>query len=349
MTLQFGPIVRSPTFRAVKRFLPKSLRAALVDRATYDDYFSAISGQTSMPATIEPVAAPLLLVSQVERSGGTLLAQLFDGHPQLAAHPAELKIGYPDKETWPRIEGLNPSETFRRLFELDVIPMGRTGYRKGQTRYPFEFCSATQRRIFLENFVHGRPREALDVFFTSYFNAWSNRVWPIAGARYVTGFAPMLAAGWSDDYWSAYPDGHLVSIIRSPLSWFASGHRRKPGKSHFGSPKTAAARWNLSTQTALQEKAKRPGQVSILLFENLLSDTEGTMRRLCVRIGIDFDSCLLRPTFNGHPVSPNSGFSGMSAGAVSASPLARHRDIDAYAAGLLQHRCGRLYTAVLAD
>ena len=46
-----------------------------------------------------PVTSPLVLISQVQRSGGTLLSQLFDGHPELHAHPHELKIGYPTKYT----------------------------------------------------------------------------------------------------------------------------------------------------------------------------------------------------------------------------------------------------------
>ena len=44
-----------------------------------------------------PVHEPMLLISQVQRSGGTLLAQLFDGHPECLAHPYELKWGRPLK------------------------------------------------------------------------------------------------------------------------------------------------------------------------------------------------------------------------------------------------------------
>jgi hypothetical protein len=36
------------------------------------------------------IDAPLFLVSQIPRSGGSMLAQLFDGHPQVYAHPAEI-------------------------------------------------------------------------------------------------------------------------------------------------------------------------------------------------------------------------------------------------------------------
>ena len=40
------------------------------------------------------VREPMVLVSQIQRSGGTLLSRLFDGHPECHAHPYELKIGH---------------------------------------------------------------------------------------------------------------------------------------------------------------------------------------------------------------------------------------------------------------
>ena len=50
---------------------------------------------------ISPVTSPLTLISQVRGCGGSLLSQLFDGHPELHVHPPELMIGYPEKHIWP--------------------------------------------------------------------------------------------------------------------------------------------------------------------------------------------------------------------------------------------------------
>ena len=47
-----------------------------------------------------PVDQPLVLISQVSRSGGTLLSQLFAGHPECHVRPGELLIGRP-KDCWP--------------------------------------------------------------------------------------------------------------------------------------------------------------------------------------------------------------------------------------------------------
>jgi len=61
---------------------------------------------------------PLVLISQVKRSGGSLMAQLFDNHPEILAHPHEFKIGYPNKYTCPAINiRMHPRENYGLLME----------------------------------------------------------------------------------------------------------------------------------------------------------------------------------------------------------------------------------------
>ena len=64
---------------------------------------------------VVPVREPMVLVSQIQRSGGTLLSRLFDGHPACHAHPYELKIGH--KARWPKLELDAPESWFAALYE----------------------------------------------------------------------------------------------------------------------------------------------------------------------------------------------------------------------------------------
>jgi hypothetical protein len=81
------------------------------------------------------VAAPLALISQIQRSGGTLLSQLFDGHSELHAHPHELKIGYPTKYTWPKLDLKDaPNRWLETLFEYSVLSHFKKGYKKEKKR-----------------------------------------------------------------------------------------------------------------------------------------------------------------------------------------------------------------------
>ena len=69
-----------------------------------------------------------MLVSQIERSGGTLLSRLFDGHPECHAHPRELEIGYPNKKRhWPPIDLARPENWFEMLHETHVGKYRRKG------------------------------------------------------------------------------------------------------------------------------------------------------------------------------------------------------------------------------
>ena len=102
-------------------------------------------------AHTRPVTAPLALISQIQRSGGSLLSQLFDGHPEIHAHPHEMMIGYTKKHVWPRIDlGEAPERWFGVLFEDLVIQHAALGYkkgRKGNETFPFIFFSPLQKRF----------------------------------------------------------------------------------------------------------------------------------------------------------------------------------------------------------
>ena len=50
-----------------------------------------------------PIRCPLVLISQISRSGGTWLSQLFDHHPQVWTHPLELRFGQSRKSDWPEL------------------------------------------------------------------------------------------------------------------------------------------------------------------------------------------------------------------------------------------------------
>jgi hypothetical protein len=263
------------------------------------------------------VREPLVLVSQVQRSGGTLLSQLFDGHPECHAHPSEIYIGHPRKWEWPPLDLSAPETWFDVLYESPVELHLREGYVKhkearlepGHDVFPFAFLPGLQRAIFAQE-IAGRPprseRDVLDAYFTSYFNAWLDNQNLYAGPkRAVTGFTPRLGLepGNAERFFAAYPDGTLISIVRDPGAWYESASKYRE---RWQEVDEALAEWSRSTRAALDAAAAFGDRVLVLTFEQLVLDPEGTMRRTAERIGIDFDPVLLEPTFNGRPVRANS-------------------------------------------
>ena len=56
----------------------------------------------------------------------------------------------------------------------------------------------------------------------------------------------------------------------------------------------------------------------LLSFKDLVSDREGTMRRICEWCGIAFDASVMEQTFDGNPIIPNTNFDGPIEGIAEA-------------------------------
>ena len=75
---------------------------------------------------------------------------------------------------------------------------------------------------------------------------------------------------------------------------------------HYGDVDGALALWNASTDATIAAAERYGERVLVLTYEQLVGDPERTMRRVADRIGIDWAPSLLRPTFNGRPITANS-------------------------------------------
>jgi hypothetical protein len=301
-----------------------------------------------------PVDRPLLLISQIQRSGGTLLSRLFDDHPACFAHPHELSWGRPAKWDWPRLDPAQPAGVlFEALAEHWIIEAVRAGgYRKdGPTgrfeRHPFVFSLALQRRAFDLALAARRPagqRDVLDAWLTAFFNAWLDYQSLYGELRqYVTAFTPRVNMHPASlaGFWHDYPDGRLVSIVRDPESWFASA---QPHGAAYADIDAALALWTQSVRGTLDALAVRPSQVIVVLFDDLVERTEATMRRICASVGLSFTPTLVEPTFNGRPVESNSSFA--SRHCIDRAATGRGVSLGADARARILDRAGDLYTDV---
>jgi hypothetical protein len=283
-----------------------------------------------------PIREPLVLISQIQRSGGTLLSQLFDGHPQCHAHPSELHTGYPRKNTWPQLDlKETPKNWFQILYEKDSGEKFRESYSKhskgsdeqGET-HPFLFWPHLQEELFLDAVRHTQVTSSRDIFncyMTSYFNAWiDNQNLYVPHKKYVTAFAATLNMRPQsvEGFFDCYGDGHFISIVRNPNSWFASARKHSPDR--YGDVEKAIGLWKESTQAAVEIKRSHEENSCIVSFEDLLSRTPDVMRALAIRLGIHFTPSLLIPTFNTIPIKADSSFKVETHGVIQ-EPLERYK------------------------
>ena len=287
---------------------------------------------------VVPVDQPLALICQAQRSGGTLLGRLFDGHPQCHAHPHELLIGYPKPHMWADLELDEAPETwFAKLKEGYLSTLFRKGRRtvpmkapgeKSKHSYPFLLPPLFQRQIFLQEVERRSPitaeRQILDAYMTSLFNAWlDNQNLRGAEKRWVVAFSPRRAWGEGrEKLFELYPDGRLISILRDPESWFTSAQGRDPA----ADPEALLDLWKRSALEIVEAKERYPERVYVLRFDDLVRDTEKTMRGLAKSLEIDFDPVLTAPTFNGYPVGANSSYEVRTTGVLT-DPVERHKEL----------------------
>lgn len=285
------------------------------------------------------VSQPLVLISQIQRSGGSLLSQLFDGHPQLLAHPYELKVGYPDKQYWPRDVG---GVTADDLFFTHVDKWLETAAIYGLTKQtkkewaeeeslPFLFPLDLFRSIFLSELNAFSPklpaRRILDAYFTAFFSSLLTEGAPDSvGARYVAAFAPRVGTHPTEAqrFFETYPDGRLIHVLRNPLAWYASarGHHRG-----YRDMQLAVGAWVDTTRGAARIKREFGERMAVIRYEDLVLSSEAVMGRLADWLGIEMEPSLLLPTFCGIPIRADSSYKDQAVKTgISTASVERYRN-----------------------
>ena len=300
------------------------------------------------------VTSPLALISQIQRSGGTLLSQLFDGHPELHAHPHELKIGYPTKYTWPKLDLRDtPNRWLETLFEYSVLSHFKKGYKKEKKRddaFLFLFLPSVQREIFLDyvgSIDSLTLRDVFDGYMTSYFGAWLNNQNSYGQKRFITAFTARLAMIRENmkSFFEIYPDGRLISIVRDPKNWYPSAIRHKPRICR--GIRDGMDLWKKSAQAMLRNKGTYGDRVCILTFEDLITKTRSVMLHLADFLEIKFDEILLEPTFNKYPIRANTSFAADKNGIIN-STLQRYKTLAPDELEFIESTSNDLYGQVLS-
>jgi hypothetical protein len=185
---------------------------------------------------------------------------------------------------------------------------------------------------------------------TSYFGAWLNNRNQLGGKKYVTGFTPRLSedAGNMEAFFTIYPDGRLISLVRNPQNWFPSAlrHNQKIKKDKYGDIQTALAQWTTNSAAMIRNKERYQERVWIIKFEDLIQHTEKVMKYLAQALGIEYRRILTEPTFNGIPIKANTSFDSAEGGIIKKT-TERHKTLSTDEARFVEKETKEVYEAVL--
>jgi hypothetical protein len=347
-------VITEENRKKIKKFLQEKSRRRRIQKALKLNKSQLTDIYNICLKHVSPVTLPLALISQVQRSGGTLLSQLFDGHPEVHAHPYELKIGYPKKYYWPQIDlNADPETWFLLLFEdviLDHVKSGYSKFKRDEITYPFLFLPSLQYKIFtrhLESLTEICLRDIFDAYMTSYFNAWLNNTNSLNdNKKHVIAFTARLSVSSENmkAFFRIYPEGRLISLVRDPKNWFPSASRHRPKR--YSDLEKGINQWLESARASIRNKEKYGEQVCIIRFEDLIAKTDSVMRYLSDFLGISFNDIMLRPTFNRSPIRANTSFE-LEKEKIVDSTLYRYKTLSPEDLNMIQTMTAKDYERVL--
>ena len=275
-----------------------------------------------------PLKLPIALISQVPCSGGSLLSQLLDGHPQLHAYPGALICDHTRSEEWPQIDlSCTPQEWLNDLsghFDLKTLHQGFKADETDIRGYPHIYLPILQERIFLKylsSLATIEQRDVFDAWMKACFGAWLNYQNHGQDKKFITAFAPGLTVQVESvkSFFEIYPGGRLIALIREPAQWYAAVSRREPQL--YGSIEGALERWREYTVALVETRKKMADRICLIEYQDLMNSTEGVMRHLADFLRISYEKSLLVPTFNGNFIENGTS-------QISNSPEGNHRRSD---------------------
>ena len=306
------------------------IRRLVSGRQAVTEYRSALAHRLDY---LVPVDQPLVLITQIGRSGGTLMVRLFDGHSQCHIVPYELQQIFRGMGT-----DLKPEAAWDNLSSEKQYNRSR----------PFLLRPGFQRAIFdscLAGLDDRGPRQVMNCYFTSFFNGWlDNANLRSTPKRWVVGFEPggttKLGA-----HSKVYPDGRVISLVRDPWGWFVSRRQNRP---KWQDREVAVEAWQTHVAAALEAQAENPQRVRLVLFSDLIGRIEPTMRSLAAWLDLDFEPGLLAPSFNGLPTAARSSRRDLGT-EISTAPLSRGAELDPEDAAYIDEHARTLYEQAVSS
>lgn len=267
--------------------------------------------------------SPLAFVCGHRKSGTTLLANLLDGHPQLAVYPVDLVLLYayfPDfvaKHDDPavrraRLEHILFADLRDRLDPalLDVDAIAKRffdGLRDGDLGQPNVLIA---RLMAAFQSVTGRDPAATR--------------WGVCKETSIEIYAGEVLT-W-------FPDARFIHLVRDPRDNFAAlaagveGYYSRMGEDHNRTLASLLNRVRTGFRMAQFNREQfGDDRYLVLRFEDLTAEPKAAMMRVAEFLGIDADASLLTPTALGRATGGNA-FDGVATFDISSRNVERWRE-----------------------
>lgn len=225
------------------------------------------------------MAIPVFVIGK-GRSGTTWLATQLGRHPDIA--------GVRNDDSYGNIESAYFSHIYGRYGDLR---------KKGNFVEFVEVMSVTdyfQQAGVDREFLYSLTTRSYEEIFRIVMDEFAKR----QGAGHWLEKSPNHSRH-IDEIAGYYPDAKFVSITRDIEQVVAStleSYRRFPWLMKISRSRTMAIVWTVIAWSYYKKLSKAfergAGQIKLVKYERLVSDTEATFREICAFIGVEYDSIL---------------------------------------------------------
>jgi hypothetical protein len=259
----------------------------------------------------------LIQISAWNDSGGGFVHRLLDGHPQMRSWPFEMLLGrdgqpvdrfgenwFRGRFRWPRLGSALETDDARTLFDLlsdvELKETLQSPATAKHAHFSLPVDIGQWREEAARRWLAGGSRSQAD-FLRAYIDAFFFLLEGHEDTRPTLAHCPVAIMD-APETWADFPKTHFICVVRSPLSGFADMSQRHSGLEPGG----FACKWSLVNGATALWAGKAPDRVKVVTLRQVLAERERCMGDLCAWLGIEFDPCVLAPTWRGRPLDENN-------------------------------------------
>jgi hypothetical protein len=110
-------------------------------------------------------------------------------------------------------------------------------------------------------------------------------------------------------FFNDFPDARIIFSLRRPDTWLKSARVHRGAETNdITAMEYLLQYWADSVRNLYEFNSIYGNKIIPIVYEDLTANPEFIMKKLCTHIDIDYDPCLLTPTFCGEPIYSNSSF-----------------------------------------
>jgi len=274
------------------------------------------------------------------RTGGSLIARLFDGHPGILSYPFENEfftsrnhelINFDDYRATGQFSELEKEEVVLKIKKFaDDVLTSKQFYDEGKIEFNYE-----RFKKLLNDYIdskHAGDGEIFNAVHKAFFKEFVPSL-EFESSDGVCNHCSRTFLGNLDSFFTIFKNGIFLHTIRDAKSVSASMKNYyflitgKPATQlPEGFVKTLLDRWLLALYVGLNNQRKYGSKYILVSYRKLVKNPEKYLKELCKKLEIPFSQDMLTPKFGKTTWSGNSSF-GKLPSAISSDTLNKYKDV----------------------